>query len=64
MLLLIGCVSPSKAFYKKRHPKENTRSLNEKRGLMLLENSQIGRNKYMVSKSYSKKLKKSHKKLH
>ena len=59
---MTGCASSSKSFYKKKHPTENTKSYTEKKGLMLLENSQLGRNKYMQSKSYSKMIKKSHKK--
>jgi hypothetical protein len=59
---LVGCAPTSKSFYKKKHPTENRKSYTEKRGLMLLKNSQLGRNKYMQSKNYNKTLKKAHKK--
>jgi hypothetical protein len=62
LILLVGCAPSSKSFYKKKHPTENTKSYSEKRGLMLLENTQMGRNKYMQSKNYNKTLKNSRKK--
>lgn len=65
LLLTFSCAPIKKTdYYKRKHKTENTNSYTEKRGLMLLENSQLGRNKYMQSKGYQKKLKQSHKKYH
>jgi hypothetical protein len=62
MILLVGCASSSKSFYKKKHPTETSRSYSEKRGLMLLESTQLGRNKALYSKHNVKTLKKARKK--
>ena len=64
-LVLFSCASSKKNdFYKRKYQSENNKSYTEKRGLMLLNNTQIGRNKYMQSKNYQKTLKQSHKRLH
>jgi len=62
MILIAGCSSSSKSFYKRKHPTENTRSYSEKRGLMILENTQLGRNKTLYSKHNVKAIKRAHKK--
>ena len=51
-LLTCGCATKKKA-----------REYNEKRGLMLLENTELGRNKHYNSAKYQKTLKKNYKKI-
>jgi DMSO reductase anchor subunit len=63
-LFFISCASPQKQFYNRKYPHETRKSYSEKRGLMLLNNSQLGRNKYGASPRYQSKLKKSYKKYH
>jgi hypothetical protein len=62
IFLLLSCSTPEKSFYKKKHPRETHRGYKEKRGLMLLDNTKLGRNKYINSSRYQSKLKKSYKK--
>lgn len=50
-LILSGCATKRKA-----------RDYGEKRGLMLLENTELGRNKHYNSAKYQKTLKKNYKK--
>ena len=59
LLLLLGdsCSSSKNTFYKKKYQTVKKKDYGEKRGLMLLENTQIGRNKYFYSKSNQKKIK-------
>jgi uncharacterized protein YceK len=52
-LILSGCATKKKA-----------RDYNEKRGLMLLENTQLGRNKHYNSTKYQKTLRNNYKKFH
>ena len=64
LFLLTACASPQKSFYKKHHPHETRKSYNEKRGLMLLDNTMLGRNKHFNDKSYQNRLKKAYRKYH
>jgi hypothetical protein len=64
LTVLISCTSVKKDFYNRKHPKETRNSYSEKKGLMLLNNNQLGRNKYIASQRYQNKLKKVHKKYH
>ena len=66
MFLLIGnsCSSSRNAFEKKKYQTVKKKDYGEKRGLMLLENTQLGRNKQFYSKSNQKKINKSHTKYH
>jgi Fic family protein len=61
-LVFFNCSSTKQNdFYKRKYHSESSKSYKEKKGLMLLNNTQLGRNKYMQSKEYQKKLKKSYK---
>ena len=63
-LIFFGCVSSKQNdFYKRKYHTEDTKSYNEKKGLMLLDYTQLGRNKYMHSKEYQKKLKRYYKRI-
>jgi hypothetical protein len=46
--LLFSC-SPARHFWSRKYPHENTRSIRAKSGLMILQNTYLGRNKYFYS---------------
>jgi len=51
LLLTFGCASRNKNnFYSRKYPSENKKSYNEKRGLMILNNNYLGKNKALYSK--------------
>ncbi len=52
-----GCASSKNSYYKKKHQIVKGKDYNSNRGLMLLESTQLGRNKYFYSKSNQKKIK-------
>jgi hypothetical protein len=53
-----GCATSKNPYYKKKHQTVKGRDYREKRGLMLLENTQLGRNKYFYSKQNQKNIRK------
>jgi hypothetical protein len=60
--LSINCSTPKSTFFNKKHPTENRNSYTEKRNLMLLQNTQLGRNKALYSKHNIKTRNKAYKK--
>ena len=58
LFILVGssCSSSKKAFDKKRTHSISGKDYKANRGLMLLENTQLGRNKYFYSKNNQKKI--------
>lgn len=60
--MVSGCASSTKSFYKKKHPTETKKSYRAKKGLMILDNTKLERNKYMQSKNYKKTLNNAYKK--
>lgn len=48
IFFMVAC-SPSKEFWHRKYPHETNSSLREKKGLMLLQNTYLGRNKYFYS---------------
>lgn len=61
-LLFSSCATQNK--YEKRHKTVHHKEYSSLRGLMLLENTQLGKNKHFNDKKYHNKLKKTHRKLH
>jgi len=62
--VLSSCASTKKNdFFKRKYQTETKKSYASKKGLMLLKNTQLGRNKYIHSNSYRKKLKQTKKRL-
>lgn len=59
LLILIGngCSTSKNAFEKKKYHSISKKDYKSKKGLMLLENTQLGRNKYYYSKSNQKRKK-------
>ena len=55
LLLLLGSCVPTRNFYKRKYPRENARSYREKRGLMILQNIYLGRNREFNSKANIKR---------
>ena len=55
-MLIGGCSTSKKAFDKKRTHSISGKDYKANRGLMLLENTQLGRNKYFYSKNNQKKI--------
>lgn len=53
-----GCASTKNPYYKKKSSTLSKRGYGANRGLMLLENTQLGRNKHFYSKSNQKKIRK------
>lgn len=58
VLIIIGngCVSTKNTYYKKKTQTVKGKHYSEMRGLMLLDNKQLGRNKYFYSKNNQKKI--------
>ena len=64
-LMMGSCSTTSKnPFYQKKYHTETKKSYKTKRGLMLLENSQLGRNKALYSKQNQKTKRTTYKKYH
>lgn len=64
ILFFLASCSPSKDFYKRKYPHDSRKAISEKRGLMILKNTQLGRNKHFSDKAYRNRLKKTYKKYH
>jgi uncharacterized lipoprotein YmbA len=65
LLALFSCASTKQNdFYKRKYHTENTKSYKSKKSLMLLDNRQLGINKYINSTKYQSRLKKTYKKMH
>jgi len=64
ILVLSSCASSKKNhFYKHKYATESPRAHKQNQGLMLLKNTELGRNKYIHSNSYRQKLKQTKKRL-
>jgi hypothetical protein len=62
LLLTVGCSSTKNDFYKRKYPTETKKSYKEKRGLMILNSTYLGRNKEYNSKHNINKKKQAYKK--
>lgn len=51
-----GCASTKDNFHKRKYHSESKRDYTEKRGLMLLDNTHLGINKYFYSKNNQKRI--------
>ena len=54
LVCLLSC-STTRTFWHKKYPHETSQSLRAKKGLMLLQNTYIGRNRYFYSKNNTKR---------